>query len=104
MSRWYPTEKRLTARDLEFYAQGMWDLYVALGGDPHCKRYDPLTFEDGAALSYVLYFRDGGRSHIVYNYDEMAQDVLAEFMEMFKEEFWDTLKWEGTKSGTKSGT
>lgn len=61
-------------------------------------------FEGGAALSYVLYFRDGGRSHIVYNYDEMAQDVLAEFMEMFKEEFWDTLKWEGTKSGTKSGT
>ena len=36
MSRWYPTAKRLTARDLEFYAQGMWDLYVGILAGAMC--------------------------------------------------------------------
>jgi len=87
MSAHHPERKELAERDLEFYAQGMWDLFCALGGDNHCKHYDPLTFMDGKALSYVLHLRDGGRSHEVYDLEDMRFDILEEFIEMFGDEF-----------------
>ena len=42
----------MTERDVEMNVQGMWDLFLALGGDGHSKMYDPLTFEGGVAHSY----------------------------------------------------
>ena len=42
MSRDYPKQKKMTERDAEMYVQGAYDLLMMVGGDTHCKSYDPF--------------------------------------------------------------
>ena len=86
MSRFYPDEKQLTPRDIEFYVQGLWDLYRELGGESHCKMYDPLTIIGKTAHSYVLDLDDGGRHHPFTNLEELRRKALKEFAEKIKYE------------------
>ena len=78
MSRWYPKEKKLKPRDVEMYVQGMYDLYLELGGESHCKMYDPLTIEGRVAHSYVFNLQDGGRHHSFETLEKLADDCLKE--------------------------
>ena len=89
MSRDYPEEKIMTKRDAEMYVQGAYDLMMMVGGDGHCKSYDPLTFFEGQAHSYVLNLEDGGRHHPYKTPDLVADMALLEFAEEFIEEFKD---------------
>jgi hypothetical protein len=85
MSLYYPEEKKLTKDIVEAYVQGMWDLYVALGGESHCKSYDPLTISPGSiANSYVLDLEDGGRHHKFNSLEELKDMCLKEMVEKFK--------------------
>ena len=81
MSRYYPEEKKMTKRDAEMYVQGVYDLLMMVGGDTHCKSYDPLTFSDGQAHSYVLNLEDGGRHHNYETPNKVADMALLEFAE-----------------------
>lgn len=81
MSWNYPEEKKMTERDCEFYVQGMYDLLMMVGGDTHGKIYDPLTFWDGEAHSYVLDLQDGGRHHKYTTPENVAYQALLEFAE-----------------------
>lgn len=92
----------LTARDVEFYVRGMYDLYLCLGGDGHCKFYDPLTIETTeyggrktiTAHSYVMNLRDGGRHHPVGSLEQLASDSLMDFVSAveYAIRFPDTVK------------
>jgi len=87
MSRFYPEEKKLTNRDIEFYAQALWDLLQEIGlRDGHCKIYDPLTIEGEIAHSYVFDLMDGGRHHSFNNLEELRENLLRETAEEIKEE------------------
>lgn len=79
----------MTARDIEMYVQGMWDLYLELGGDGHQKSYDPLTIEGDRAYSYILDLWDGGREHDMtgHTYEEIANYARKEMAEMIKQDF-----------------
>ena len=85
MSRFYPKELKLTNRDVEFYAQALWDLLMELDGDGHCKIYDPLTIEGKTAHSYVFDLNDGGRHHPFKNLEQLRNDLLKEAVEKIKE-------------------
>ena len=89
MSRYWPEEKKLTARDVEFYVQGMYDLAVRLGCDSGRKVYDPLTIEGNIAHSYVMDLRDGGRHHPFDTLEQLADDALADIASWVREEIKD---------------
>lgn len=91
MSQHFPQEKILTARDLEFYTQGIWDLWVMLTGESHCKYYDPMTInaDEKIAHSYVLDLQDGGRHHPYQALDILQADILSEFAKKFRTLFAD---------------
>ena len=80
-------EKKLKPRDVEFYVQGMWDLYKELGGSEDGKIYDPLTIKGKTAHSYILNLADGGRHHRFESLEKLADDSLKEFAQMIKEMF-----------------
>lgn len=82
MSLEYPEKKQITNDIAEAYVQGAWDLFLALGGDPHCKSYDPLTIEGSVAHSYVLDLWDGGRHHKIHN---NLQEIMDKAIQEFKE-------------------
>ena len=84
MSLYYPNEKKLTPNLVEAYVQGMYDLYIELGGETLCKSYDPLTIEGDIAHSYVLNFNDGGRHHKL-SLKDIKEMALKEFVELIKE-------------------
>lgn len=93
MSRYYPEEKKMTKRDAEMYVQGAYDLLMMVGGEAHCKSYDPLTFWGGQAHSYVLNLQDGSRHHDYETPDKVADMALLEFanelMDMRKDLRWN---------------
>lgn len=84
MSLHFPKEKRITSSIVEAYIQGMYDLYIELGGDTHCKIYDPITIEGNIAHSYVFEFNDGGRHH--------SFGKLEDLMEMARKEIARSIK------------
>ena len=76
-----------TLRDVEVYAQAMWDILLTLGiQDGHCKRYDPMTIEqittaNGTrykAHSYVFDLWDGGRHHTADSLEQIREALLKE--------------------------
>ncbi len=96
MSRWYPDEKKLTKRDVEFYAQALWDLMLSLGvEDGHCKEYDPLTIIGKIAHSYVFNLEDGGRRHPFNDLEELRELLLKETHE-------NIMEWKNEQNGTNN--
>ena len=79
----------MTKKECEMYVRGMFDLYWMIGGDTHCKSYDPLTFEDNIAHSYVLDLEDGGRHHTYKSIEDVANRALLELAERVIYEFKD---------------
>ena len=82
--------REMTHDECEAYVQGLWDLWVLLGGDVHCKSYDPLTFSEDktVAHSYVLDLGDNGlRHHRYITPDDVAEQALLEFDKEFRTEF-----------------
>jgi hypothetical protein len=84
MSWFYPVEKKLTNNDLESYAHACYDIICSLGGDSHCKMYDPLTIEGKTAHSYVFDLEDGGRHHTFKNLTQLKEMILKETVDNIK--------------------
>jgi len=86
MSLYYPKQKKLTEDIVEAYVQGMWDIYLEIGGDSHCKSYDPLTITPGnVANSYVLELEDGGRHHKFNSLEELKKKCLEEMVDKVRD-------------------
>jgi len=76
-------QEKWTDRDLEAYAQALYDVWLALGvQDGHHKSYDPLTIERTThrtvAHSYVFDLWDGGRHHEWDGEPEALRKALLE--------------------------
>jgi len=74
--------KKLTeseSRYIEGYAKALQDLQYQITGANTCaKSYDPMTVKDGGEtmMSYAFNMKDGGRSHLVSDY-ESVEEILS---------------------------
>jgi hypothetical protein len=76
---WNNSEKLIDERDVESYAQALWDILLELGiQDGHSKSYDPLTIEGKIAHTYVFDLEDGGRHHEFKDLEQLRVMMLKE--------------------------
>lgn len=79
----FDEETPMTEEQCVYYVQGMYDLYIMLGGETHCKSYDPVSFWNGVMHSYImeLYTRDRHQNYI--SAQDVADRALLEFADKF---------------------
>lgn len=65
---------------LVWFARKLWILIEEGSGDPeyYCKSYDPLSFWDGKAHSYVFDLEDGGRHHEYGSLEHLENMLMSE--------------------------
>jgi hypothetical protein len=70
-----------TAREVEAYIAGAYELLLSMGADGHGKSYDPMIVDEEkmVAHSYVLNLWDGGRHHDYESLKQIVRTALLEF-------------------------
>lgn len=71
---------------LAWFAQKLWDIDVEAMGNDYCgKSYDPLSFWDGEAHSYVFDLEDGGRHHKYDSLSHLEAMLVNEIVNLIKQ-------------------
>lgn len=75
-------------RQIEAYAEALADLMYSITGEsPSAKSYDPMKVVNGVMHSYAFNMKDGGRHHLVSDYEsieEIKRTLLDEAVDWIK--------------------
>ena len=73
---------------LAWFARKLWDIEIEVYGDDYYgKSYDPLSFWEGRAHSYVFDLEDGGRHHKYDSLGHLESMLVNEVVGEIKDDF-----------------